>query len=47
MVLEALRDVAPVVYPCRYPERRPHLKEWEKSLRVFLKSRRYLKRRAK
>ncbi len=45
--LEALRDVEPVVYPCRYPERRPHLKEWEKSLRVFLKSRRYLKRRAK
>lgn len=42
--LELLDGVTPVVYPCRYPERRPHLKEWEKSLRVYLKSRRYLQR---
>ena len=42
--LELLRGVEPVVYPCRYPERREHLKEWEKSLRVRLKSRRYLLR---
>ncbi len=39
---EALAGIEPVVYPCRYPERRPWLKEWEKSLRVYLKSRRYL-----
>jgi hypothetical protein len=38
-----LQGVAPVVYPCRYPERRPVLKEWEKNLRVWLKSRRYLR----
>jgi hypothetical protein len=43
--LEDLRDVEPIVFPCRYPERRPYLKEWEKALRVYLKSRRYLKRR--
>ncbi len=42
--LELLEGVTPVVYPCRYPERRPYLKEWEKSLRVYLKSRRYLQR---
>jgi hypothetical protein len=40
--LSELHGVQPVTYPCRYPERRPHLKEWEKSLRVYLKSRRYL-----
>jgi hypothetical protein len=44
--LETLRAVEPVVYPCRYPERRPLVKEWEKSLRVLLKSYRYLRRRA-
>ncbi len=38
-----LAGVQAQVFPCRYPERRPHLKEWEKSLRVYLKSRRYLK----
>lgn len=43
--LELLRGVEPVVYPCRYPERRSCLKEWEKSLRVYLKSRRYLRQR--
>lgn len=40
---QLLQDVTPVVYPCRYPERRPLFKEWEKSLRVWLKSRRYLR----
>jgi len=43
--LDLLRDVEPQVYPCRYPEGRQYLKEWEKSLRVYLKSRRYLKQR--
>ena len=44
--LEMLEGVSPTVYPCRYPERRPYLKEWEKNLRVYLKSRRYLRRRS-
>jgi hypothetical protein len=44
--LKALENVDALYYPCRYAERRPHLKEWEKSVRVYLKSRRYLKRRA-
>jgi hypothetical protein len=39
---EDLKGVEPVNYPCRYPERRPYLKEWEKSVRVYFKSRRYL-----
>lgn len=38
-----LEDVMPKVFPCRYPERRPYLKELEKSLRIWIKSRRYLK----
>ncbi len=42
--LKALDDVRAIEYPCRYPEQRQRLKEWEKSLRVYLKSRRYLKR---
>ena len=42
--LDELRGVASVVYPCRYPERRAYLKEWEKAVRIYLKSRRYLKR---
>ena len=41
--LTALQDVDPVVYACRYAERRAHLKEWEKAARVYLKSRRYLR----
>ena len=40
--LEQLEGVASIVYPCRYSEQRAHLKEWEKALRVYLKSRRYL-----
>lgn len=44
--LERLHAVDAIVYPCRYPERRPHLKEWEKALRVYLKSRRYLRQRS-
>jgi hypothetical protein len=43
--LSILDGVEPKVFPCRYPERRPYLKEWEKALRVYLKSRRYLKQR--
>jgi hypothetical protein len=42
--LACLEGIASTVYPCRYPERREHLKEWEKALRSYLKSRRYLKR---
>ena len=42
--LDELQGIASVVYPCRYPERRAYLKEWEKALRIYLKSRRYLKR---
>ncbi len=42
--LQLLAGVAPVVFPCRYPERRPWLKESEKALRGYLKSRRYLRR---
>jgi hypothetical protein len=42
--LAMLEDVEPLLYPCRYPERRPWLKELEKSVRVWLKSRRYLRR---
>ncbi len=41
--LSLLQGVEPQVYPCRYPERRPVLKEWERSLRVYFKSRRYLR----
>jgi hypothetical protein len=41
--LRQLDEVASVVYPCRYPERRPYVKEWEKAVRVYLKSRRYLR----
>ena len=38
-----LEGVIPETLPCRYPERRPYLKELEKALRIWLKSRRYLK----
>lgn len=41
--LAELQDIASVVYPCRYKERRERLKEWEKALRVYLKSKRYLR----
>ena len=41
--LACLDDIAGTVYPCRYPERREHFKEWEKALRSYLKSRRYLR----
>lgn len=42
--LKSLEGVESKIYPCRYPERREYFKEWEKALRVYLKSRRYLKR---
>ncbi|MEP1471426.1 MAG: sulfotransferase [Halieaceae bacterium] len=41
--LELLQGVQPEVYPCRYPEKRPVLKEGERALRVYLKSLRYLR----
>ena len=41
----ALENVEPVLLPCRYPERKPYLKDWERSLRVWLKSRHYLRQR--
>ncbi|TDG15841.1 hypothetical protein E2F43_06340 [Seongchinamella unica] len=40
-----LEGVQPVLYPCRYPERKPYLKDWERNVRVFFKSRRYLRQR--
>lgn len=43
--LVELSRIAPIAFPCRYPQRRPYLKEWEKNLRVYWKSRRYLKAR--
>ena len=43
--LSVLEGVEPVMYPCRYPERKPYLKDWERDLRVFLKSRHYLRQR--
>ena len=42
--MNELQGIESVTYPCRYPERRAYLKEWEKALRIYLKSRRYLKR---
>lgn len=42
---EILEGVEPRIHPCRYPDKEPRLKEWEKSLRVYFKSRRYLKNR--
>jgi hypothetical protein len=44
--LRILDGVTAIAYPCRYPEKRQYLKEWEKSLRVRLKSRTYLRQRA-
>lgn len=41
--LEQLQGIEPILYACRYPERRPWLRECEKSVRVWFKSRRYLK----
>lgn len=41
--LEVLEGIECTVYPCRYPERRAYLKEWEKAMRIYLKSRRYLR----
>lgn len=43
--LDALRGITAEVFPCRYPERRPVLKDWERNLRVWAKSRRYLRKR--
>ena len=40
--LNTLQNVQGITYPCRYPEQRETLKELEKRLRVYLKSRRYL-----
>ena len=42
--LQLLDGVKALEYPCRYPERAQVLKEWEKSFRVYLKSRHYLQR---
>jgi hypothetical protein len=44
--LEELRDVTAMDYPCRYSEQRERFKEWEKAMRVYLKSRRYLRQMA-
>jgi hypothetical protein len=42
--LQELAAVESIEYPCRYPERPAYLKELEKALRFYLKSRRYLQR---
>ena len=42
---QVLKGVEAKKYPCRYPERRPLLKDWERGIRVYFKSRRYLKHR--
>ena len=44
--LQLLASVKAQEFPCRYPERSQTLKQWETSLRVYLKSRRYLRRLA-
>jgi hypothetical protein len=41
--LTALRDIKAKTYPCRYPDRPQPLKEMEKKMRVWFKSRRYLR----
>lgn len=41
--LAALRNVPATKYPCRYPDRAQPLKEMEKKLRIWFKSRRYLR----
>ncbi|MBA6413843.1 sulfotransferase [Parahaliea sp. F7430] len=43
--LEELEGVQAIALPCRYPERKAHLKEAERRVRVWLKSRTYLKQR--
>ncbi|WP_116368410.1 sulfotransferase domain-containing protein [Parahaliea mediterranea] len=40
--LQALASVPAQVYPCRYPERPQTLKDWERAVRVWWKSRHYL-----
>lgn len=45
--LQLLEGVEALEYPCRYPERAQIFKEWEKSFRVYLKSRHYLRRLAR
>ncbi len=42
---EMLEGIEPVDYPCRYPERKPWLKYLERELRVYFKSKRYLRER--
>lgn len=44
--LDLLQGVAARDFPCRYSEHAQYLREWEKMLRVYLKSRRYLKKLA-
>ncbi len=41
---EQLAHTEPKEFPCRYPEIENPLKEWEKSLRMWWRSRRYLRR---
>jgi hypothetical protein len=42
--LQLLEGVDALEYRCRYSERRQMFKEWEKSIRIYLKSRRYRRR---
>jgi hypothetical protein len=43
--MKILEGTQPQIYPCRYPDKKPLLKDWEKALRVYFKSRQYLKNR--
>lgn len=43
--MKILEGTQPQIYPCRYPDKKPRLKDWEKAVRVYFKSRQYLKNR--
>jgi len=45
--LQLLAGVEAREYPCRYPEQARTFRQWETSARVYLKSRRYLRRLAR
>ena len=43
--LDLLHDIEAQRFPCRYPDKAPRFKEMEKRLRIWIKSKLYLKRR--
>lgn len=44
---QMLENIEPEDFPCRYPEQAPYFKELEKNVRIWLKSKRYLRKLAK